>query len=372
MMLFSTFQTCSKHKLFILNTASRHSMIPLKKNYHKEVSLKISLTDDFWYLSHIIEPGDEIISKTERKIKIGTPDGKMRVTRKTIVLKLRIEEVTLGDEGTLLRVKGKVTRGPEDVPIGSYHSFSFGVGDSFTLLKETWPKYKQKLLEEAIKNSANTYLIVLFDREEAIYSLVQQTGIRHLREVKLHAKKKQYDKAQADDSFEIITKHLLEDEKQYQPQTIICASPAFWKKYVEEKIPQELRKKVVFLETGTVHKGEVFKILKRPELQSILENHQLRKEELFVEKILKQLDKELVVYGLQDVQEASENGAIEELGVTEELIKKTKEENNYEDLDKILKTIDAGKGIIHFLHSEQTAKVIDSFGGIVGILRWKQ
>ena len=344
-------------------------MIPLKKDYHKEVSLKISVNDDFWYLTHILEKGDLIRSKTERKIKIGTPDGNMRVTRKTIVLTLAVESVQLPDEGDIIRVKGKVTKGPEDVPIGSYHTFGLGIGDSFTIHKDNWPNYLKGLLEEAIKNSSNTFLFVLFDREKAIFSLVQQTGIQHLRELKFNVQKKQYTTANAEESFSTIVKNIEEDEKHYKPQTIICASPAFWKNYVEKLIPKELKKKVLFIETGTIHKGEVFKLLTRPELQQILESHQLRKEEIFTNNFLKKLDKELVVYGTKDVFEAANNGAIEDIAVTEKFIKKAKEEGRYEEVDSILKIIDSTKGKIHFLHSEQTAKIIDSFGGIAGILR---
>ncbi len=346
-------------------------MIPLKKDYRDEVSLKISINDDFWYLTHIIEKGDVVRSKTERKIKIGTPDGNMRVTRKTIVLTIKVESVNLSNEGDILRIKGTVVKGPEDVPVGSYHTFGLGVGDSFSIHKQSWPDYIKNLLEEAIKNSANTFLFALFDREKAIFSLVKQTGIQHLRELHFNVQKKQYSSSNTEESFSSIVKQLEEDNASFKPQTIICASPSFWKRYVEEQIPPDLKKKTLFIETGTIHKGEVFKLLTRPELQQLLESHQLRREEDFTNNFLKKLDKNLVVYGLKDVSDATNQGAVGVVAITDGFIKKTKEEETYEEVDSLLKTIDSMKGKIHFLHSEQTSKIIDGFGGIVGILRWE-
>lgn len=346
-------------------------MIALKKDYKTGVSLKISLTDDLWYLSHIIAPGDEIISKSERKVKIGSPDGNMRVVRKTVVLTLFVESVSLNEEGDQIRVKGKVSKGPEDVPIGSYHTFGLGLDDSFTLRKSSWPSYVREKLDDAIKNNARTLLFVLFDKEQVIFSLVRQTGISHLSHIKINSQKKQFSNAQAESVYDIIIKELSVYDAQIKPSTIVFASPAFWQKYVKEKLSDQLKKKSLFIELSTIHKGAVHSLLSRPELNSLMSSHRLQKEEKFLSSFLKKLDHDLVAYGLKDILEASNSGSILDLAVTEKFVKKAKEEEFYDSLDNLLKTVDRMKGNIHFIHSEEVMKPLDGFGGIVAILRWK-
>ena len=237
--------------------------------------------------------------------------------------------------------------------------------------KNEWPSYIKEKLDDALKNNSSALLFVLFDRDQAIFSLVQQSGIKHLAEEKVSPQKKQYENANAESINDFILKKLEEYQKQYKPSAIICASPAFWQKSLQAKLSDVQKKKLVFIELSTIHKGAVTKLLSRPELHSLLSSHRLQKEEKFIQTLLKKLDRELVAYGIKDVDAAAQIGAILELGVTEKFLKNSREENFYERVDKILKTVDSSKGKIFFIHEESTAKVIDGLGGVAAILRWE-
>ncbi|MCF7798700.1 hypothetical protein K9M74_02250 [Candidatus Woesearchaeota archaeon] len=346
-------------------------MISLKKDFkHGTVSLKVTLADDLWYLTHLIEPGNEMTMKTERKLKLGGSDTNAKVVRKKMVLTLKIESVELADANEL-RVKGIVLKGPEEVPHGSYHTFGISVNDSFTLRKELWPMYLIEKLNEALANSSQSVIIVQYDREHALFSMVRQTGIEHLAEIKVAVAKKQYEQSSNESLYGQILQKVTDYRTQHKITGIVFASADFWKKYVQEKLSPELKKQAIFISTPEVSFASVNRLLTRPELHQLLANQRLQKEESLVGEILKKLDEDLLAYGFNDVARAAQSGAIEKLGVSESFLLKKKEEKSYESLDELLKLVDASKGKVLFLHAESTTKTIDGLGGIVGVLRWK-
>ena len=89
------------------------------------VALLPETLDDLWHLSHIIAEGDEVFSKTTRRIQDNTGD-KLRSDRgvkKTFTLGISVESVSFHIFTGKLRIIGSIIRGPEDlVPLGSHHT----------------------------------------------------------------------------------------------------------------------------------------------------------------------------------------------------------------------------------------------------------
>ena len=347
-------------------------MICLKKDFkHGVVSLKLSLADDVWYLSHIISPGDTIRMKSERKIKLGDNNSNTKVIRKIVVLTLSIISVDLTESMDQLRVKGTVLSGPEDVPHGSHHTFSIGLDDSFTLTKSSWPSYVRSKLDDAVKNTAQAVLLVLFDNGQALFSLLRQVGIEHLAELKGNGAKKQYSNTDGSDFYADIAAQITTYNKQYALTGVVAASPAFWKQYLEKKLADDVKKKVSFVETTVIARAQVSRLLARPELKSLLAHQRLQGEQSFIDALLAHLSKDEVAYGFDDVKNAASMGALKSLGLTESFLKKSRAEEFYPAVDEVLKSVDASDGHIVFIHDEQLAKTLNGLGGIGGSLRWK-
>jgi protein pelota len=347
-------------------------MIILKKDFKKGfVSLKISSQEDLWYLTNIISPGDQITSKTERKIKIGSSDSSMKVVRKTIVLTLLVEDVSLQEDMSSLRVKGTVVLGPEDVPSGSYHTFGLSIDDSFTLQKKTWISLYKDQLQEAISCSHDSVLFCLFDREKALFSIIKQSGISHLGELDLDLPKKQYLQSSSKSQlFSSLVKTLEQYDAQYSPKNIVCASPDFWKDYVQKQLSDLLLKKTIFISSGDVSKKVVSNLLTRPELTNILANQRLQKEERLKDDVLKNLKEDKLVYGFKDVSLAVASGSVKDLVVTNMFISSSRKNDSYQELNDLLTSVDSCNGYIHIIQDPGVMKIIDGLGGIVAITRW--
>lgn len=343
-------------------------MISLKKDLkHGLVSLRVTLSDDLWYLSHIISPGDRLTAKTERKIRIGD-ERSTKTVRKTLTLTIVVESLTLEDDS--LRVKGLVDIPKDDIPKGSHHSISLGLQDTCTLVKSSWPRFLVEKLNDALNNDPHLVLVCLFDRDHAIFSKASHTGVEHLAEIRIDVAKKQYTTSSSS-GFSVITEQLMHYENSIHPQTIVLAGPAFWKESVLQKLSSEMKKKAVFIPWTSVSRSSVGSLLSHTELKQRLSNHRLQQEQSFIDLVLKELSHDNLSYGFDDVLSAANSGAVEQVGVSENFLKSSREKEDFAKVDNLLSLIDKSQGRIHFVSALDLQRTLDGLGGIVAVLRWK-
>jgi len=107
-------------------------------------------------------------------------------------------------------------------------------------------------------------------------------------------------------------------------------------------------------------------------VESVLKKDRTTRETQYVEELLEKIaaNKE-GAYGIKEVKQASDAGAIKKLLVTDEIIHKLREENKFEELDKIMKAVDQQKGDVHIISTDHEAgKKLQGLGGIGAILRY--
>ena len=121
-----------------------------------EAKLKVENSDDLWYLNQIIEKNDLIKGKTLRKIKLGHEiQRKQKTVKKAVFLIIQVEKVEFSKTSNILRISGLVKEGPEDVPLGSYHTFNIEENSIITIIKQKWLKFQIDKLREASKEAAS-------------------------------------------------------------------------------------------------------------------------------------------------------------------------------------------------------------------------
>ncbi len=334
-----------------------------------EVKVLIENPDDLWYLSNIIDPGDNISGKTFRKIKV---TEEASAERKKVFLALAVEKIDFS--ATELRVSGKVTEGPEDVPNGSYHTFSIEQGSTITIKKPEWLRFQLDYLKEATTVKVPKIIICVFDREESLFAKLTRDGYKMLSKLKGKVAKKAVDEKVKDTFYENIIKQLEEYNKRFSLDKIILASPAFWKEDLYKVLKsQELKKKIIQATCSGVDETAIAEVLKRKETQEALRQERVSKEMAVVEELFVAIAKKgPAAYGIKETTQAAEAGAIEQLLVTDKLIQKLREDNTFNKLDKIMKQVDKGKGKVWIISSEhESGRKLQGLGGIAAILRYK-
>ena len=339
------------------------------------VKVKIENLDDLWYLNQIIEKNDLVKGKTLRKIKLGEEtQRKQKIAKKAVFLLIEVEKVEFSKTSNVLRVSGTVKEAPEDVPLGTHHTFNIEENSIITLIKQKWLKFQIDKLKEASRDVSAKILICVHDREEAYFALMKKYGYQLLTNIKGTVVKKADIKQVESNFYKEILKQLIEYDERYDLSKIIIASSAFWKEELMKEIDdKKLKSKIILATCSSVGENAINEVLKRPETENALKQDRIAKEFKFVEELFAEISKNnLASYGLKETKNAAEAGAVKTLLITDKFIQQKRMENKYEGIENIMKTVDSTKGDILIVSSDHEAgKKLDGLGGIAAILRYK-
>jgi protein pelota len=342
----------------------------IKQDYKTgQVTLRITEEEDLWHLSHLVEMKDLVKGQTERKIKIGDEEN-FKVVRKKVFLKIEIEKTEYVPENNSLRLLGLIKEGPDDVPLGSYHSFNLEINDVITITKESWTNFQIKRLKESTIPRKKS-LIVVFDREEAIIGILNNKGFEKITEIKGDVKKKIENSGGADSFYKDIAKKIKEYKDRTKTERIIIGSPAFWKDYVLKELDEDIRKKTLTCTVSGVSDAAIKELLKSPDIGKTLDDDRSAHEEKLIEELMKAIHDDMAFYGIKDAKEKINIGAAKNVLVSEKLLKNSKDEGKYKELDNLLRTAESTNAEVIIITQKEPTTKIDGLGGIAGSLRWK-
>ena len=345
----------------------------LKSNIKKgKITVAVQTLDDLWYLSQIVEKGDQIKGRTLRKIQVRSKEERSSsAAKRPILIRLSVENVEFHKYSNVLRVSGIIVEAPEDVP-RAHHTFNFEEGTVATIIKEKWYNFQLKRLKEASINKSTKTLICVFDREDAVFAVLQERGYKILAEIKGQVEKK-FQKTETKNFYREIIKLLKEYAERFNAEHIILASPSFWKEELMRELGSDsLKPKLILASCGSVH-GGINEVLKRPELAEVLKQERVSRESRLVEELFLEISRQgLVAYGLKEVEQAVNAGAVKALMLTDSLMHKARQQNSFEKLDGMMKTAEGMKGDVFIINSEnEPGQRLDGLGGIGAMLRYK-
>jgi len=330
-----------------------------------EIKFRVTKLDDLWYLSHIIEPGDLIKGRTERKLELGEKKKKIK---KTVFLSMQVDKTDYSQN--ILRVGGIIKEGPDEVEIGSHHSFSIEEGTIATIIKEKWDRIILDKLDQATKEREDV-LICTVDRENATIAVLKAQGYDVLTTLKGQVEKKGF-KEEVKDFYAQVIVLLQEYVARLKINRIIVGSPSIWKDAFMKRIPEELKSKIVYATCSTGERKGVGEVLKRDEVKNLLKEDRVALELRLVEDLLAEIKKAgKASYGVKDVNEKVQIGAVSILIVTDNFLKKQKEEGKYNEMDELLQLAEDTKSQIYIIKSEhEGGRKLDGLGGIAAFLRY--
>lgn len=335
-----------------------------------KVLLKAEQSDDFWYLHQLIEEGDTVRAGTERKIKIGdaASERNPRVVRKKVTLTLRVEKTELSHEA--LRVSGVILEGPEDIPAGAHHTITVEAGTVLTLQKKSWGSYQKKYLLESVQRERRVFLLVLFDREEALVAKLTPAGYEVVGRERGSVAKKADMKVAHSSFYAELANIVVELANVHRADTIILASPHFWSGYLQEALPAKLKEKTVSVTCSSVSEAGIMEVLKRPELRSMLQSERAAKEAGLVEEVKAAIAQERSGCGLSEVSKLAQEGNVSRVFVADKAIARWKEEGIFGNVEAVLRTVEGVGGEVHIFSTDDANRVLEGVGGIACIKRW--
>ena len=334
------------------------------------MTLLVEHQNDLWTLHTILDKGDTVSAKTTRKVTLGDKASeKTKSVVKQVFLTIDVEKTTFTDRA--LRILGQVTEGTEDVPQGSHHTIAIEPGQSLTVTKD-WPKYQKDRINEAVNTQPSTIIACLFNREEALFGVLENNSFRTINSLAGTVEKKDK-KTQSTNFYAEIAQRLAEINQQYDPHHIILGSSHFWKAPMQKELEHAgFKNKVLFTTVDAVSSSGFSEVLKKGDVKQALSSQHAHKDTVVIEEVFRRIAKdEPVCYGAKDCRKAADAGAVETLLCTETLIKERREEETFGEIEQLFKDVEKQQGSVHIvMGNHEAARRLDGLGGIAGLLRF--
>ncbi|AIU70440.1 mRNA surveillance protein Pelota [Thermococcus eurythermalis] len=343
------------------------------------VKVKAETLDDLWHLYHVIDPGDVVYAKTLRKQSQRADSLRAeKVEVIPVYLGVRAEKINFHRFANQVRVTGPIVYASrDDVPLGKYHTITIEEGTVVTIQKPRWKEHHIERLREAIEASKRAkVMIVVVDDGEADIALVREYGVEMVASIRRNLGGKRYNTDRESEEkkfFHDLAKTVTELMEREKIERAIVAGPGFVKedfyKFLRENYP-ELAKKVVIEDTSVTGRTGIYEVIKRGTVDKVYHENRVAKEVQLVEKVLENIAKNngLAAYGLREVEEAVNYGAVETLLVLDELLKS----EHREKIEELMDAVRYARGEVVIVSSEhEGGEKLKALGGLAALLRFR-
>ena len=355
----------------------------ISKKLNKElIVVQVETLDDLWTLYNLIAVGDQIDGKTSRRVVL-TDRPEDKGERRMIFLKIVVEQVEFHEFSNRLRAKGKIIEGPEDlVRLHSYHTFNIEEYSKIGITKDRWTRLHLNVLTDASKNKiTQKILAIAIDSGEATFAEIgdyyQKTSVRISETIPGKRFGDVKDSVNAQKAFfaEVMKKMDLM-RKQNDYTKIVITGPGFTREhYVDYCIKKDgnLKSLMITESASSATNSGIHELLRKETIQKLLKDSRIIEETNLVEEFFARLGKDSgdFAYGLDDLKEAAEIGAIENLLLTDEMMRKINHEKDKNLLDLLQKVEKNGGKITIMSTLHDSGKKIKGMGGMVALLRFR-
>jgi len=223
------------------------------------VEVEVEDSDDLWHLYNIIDRGDSVCGYTMREVKVSRGAEEERGGKRRVFLCISVEDMSFQTFTEKLRIKGRVTVGPDEMNIqGSFHSFAVGIRDRIRITKSEWLSFHSERLQRAASRSRPKVIAVTIDDQDATIFLIRDYQVDEILTMSSHmpgkyvetsdrpALKSKYFGAIAEEVSRLL---------QREPAAVVTAGPGFTKNELARVLRERL-KGANIIEENTSSTGE--------------------------------------------------------------------------------------------------------------------
>ncbi|MEM2718112.1 MAG: mRNA surveillance protein pelota [Candidatus Bathyarchaeia archaeon] len=357
------------------------SMKILEKDFkHGKVTVVPEFLEDFWTLYTVIQKGDIAYARTTREVRLGERyERSEKGKRISVFLGLRVENVYWDKSLNRLRVHGIVCDAPEDIgAMGAHHTFNITLNTPLTIVKKRWLDYHIRQIERAASGRAAPIIIVSIDDEGYCVATLSGVGLDIVAEERISLPGKHM----ADERRRVLVEmfksaaRVMEDLVKSLNGSIIVVGVGLVKDMFIEFLREsqlDVYDKIVDVKSvNSAGRSGIYEALRSGILSKALQHMRVIEESSAVEEILKRLGmgRGDVTYGLSGVERAASLGAVEELLVTDELIRASSDEVMLL-LEGLIRSVEDKGGRVRIISVEHEAGAkLKSLGGIAALLRF--
>lgn len=339
------------------------------KGREGEISVTAETLDDLWHLKYIIEKGDLIFAVTKRKADSASDKIRPEKVEKIKVrLGIRVEEIEFHKFANRLRVHGMIEYGMD---VGSFHTLNVEIGTNLSIIKEHWKNDQFQRIQDAEEASKRPKVVmVAIEEGDADIGFVHHYGIEIYSHIRQSSGKRET--SLRNEFF----KEVVEQLRNAVPEeaSIVIAGPGFTKedfvKYFNE-IEPAMASKALIEDTSMIGMSGFQEVLRRGAVDRIMQESRIARESALMEDLIREISIDgKSAYGLADVKNALNYGAVETLLVADETLREGREKG--EDINKLLMKVEQAHGkVVVFSTEFEPGEKLHKLGGIAALLRFK-
>ncbi len=330
-----------------------------------EIKVRVENADDLWHLHNLVQEGDLVRASTYRREDVKTDKVRPERGEKVrVTLTIRVEGVEFQAFSDRLRITGVIVEGPQD--LGRHHTLNVASEDVLSIMK-TWKPHELQRIEEAVAAAQKPLVSFLsLDDEEALLAHLRQYGVRELATIRAPAHGKMFPSGDGASVFfqEIHAKLRATD----LGEALVVVGPGFTRdafvEYVKARDPP-LASKIHM--HGTAHAGMqgIQEALRSGVGAKVFGETRVGYETQLVEKLLEAIATDRpCAYGVAEVAEAVDAGAVETLLVSDAVVRDA-------GIEDLMRAVESARGAVVLVsrHHEAGQK-LEGLGGIAALLRF--
>jgi protein pelota len=330
-----------------------------------EITLLPESLDDLWHLKYLIEPGDLVFALTHRKVPaIADKARPEKLERRPVRLGIRVEDIEFHIYSNWLRLHGVIKSG---IDVGAYHTLNIEVGTDLSIVKHHWrPDQFQRIKEAVAESRRPKVVLALVEEGEATIGVLRQFGVQMAAEIRAGSGKGGGEDHRAQffrDVAGAISQAAGEDAQ------VILAGPGFakedLKKVIDSAYP-DLAKRITMDDASSIGRSGFQEVLRRGAVSRVLEDSRIAQETKLIDDLFKEIATDgKAAYGLKEVQDAVNYGAVEYLLVLDEMARRR-------SLESLMRDVASARGKVVIFSSEfEPGERLRSLGGVAALLRFK-
>jgi protein pelota len=330
--------------------------------------------DDLWHLTYVLEPGDLVSGDTTRRIQRN--DDQMRDTggqREHISVTIEVETVEFARFANRLRVGGVITGCSREDQLGLHHTLNVEQHEELTIEKQFKADQVERIKEAEAAADNPDVAIATVEEGQAYIHLVKEYGVDEYATFTKPTGKGEYSRPRAELFGELgdALGHLDTD-------AIILAGPGFTKQDARDYIVEnhrDLEELITVVDTSSAGGRGVHEVLKRGAVEEVQDETRIAREAETIDELMERIaDGAKAAYGIEQVEEAAEFGAVEELLILDERLRDERQaEGDWEiDVNEVIDSVEQKGGEITVFSKEfQPGQQLKNLGGIAALLRYR-
>jgi len=330
--------------------------------------------DDLWHLSHVLETGDLVSGDTTRRIQ--RDDEQLRDTggqREHLFVTIDVDDVEFARFANRLRVGGEIVDCSREDQLGHHHTINVEEHDELTIEKHFKPDQVERIeaAEEAAENA--DVAIATVEEGEAHIHTVAQYGTEERFSFTAPTGKGEYARPRSE-----LFSELADALARMDVDAIILAGPGFTKQDARDHIAErhpEVAELITMVDTAGVGDRGVHEVLKRGAVDEVQTQTRISKEAELIDELMEGIAKgEKIAYGIDEVAEAAEFGAVETLLVVDDRLRRERQgEGDWgRDVNDVIQSVERQGGEVTVFSGEfDPGRQLKNLGGIAALLRYR-